>query len=245
MCGRKRPWAIHLVLMLSYLTLLVLIMFFLRFMQSGPAIDWRVHAFGYAATAGLLATTAYALYGRLRKREPHYKHSHETDWIFLILLAYVTGTGGPSPSCIFCDACLDEAAADRRDLVLIRGRSCYVILNLYPYNNGHLMVVPNRHIPSLAAASDGELDELMRLTRDAEIALTEAYAPQGINVGINLGRPAGAGVVDHVHIHLVPRWSGDTNFMSVVGNVRVLPEELGQTAARLRPIFERLATTAP
>ena len=81
----------------------------------------------------------------------------------------------------------------------------------------------------------------MRLTRHAEIALSEAYKPQGINVGINLGRPAGAGVVDHLHVHLVPRWTGDTSFMSVVGNVRVLPEELGQTATRLRPIFERLA----
>ncbi len=155
-------------------------------------------------------------------------------------LAYVTGTGSASPGCIFCDACADEG--HRADLVLVRGRACYVILNLYPYNNGHLMVVPYRHIPSLAAASGEELDELIRLTRDAEIALTEAYAPQGINIGINLGRPAGAGVVDHVHIHLVPRWNGDTNFMSVVGNVRVLPEELGQTAARLRPIFERLWT---
>ena len=80
----------------------------------------------------------------------------------------------------------------------------------------------------------------MRFTRHAEIALTEAYTPQGINVGINLGRPAGAGIVDHLHVHLVPRWTGDTNFMSVVGNVRVLPEELAQTAAQLRPIFERL-----
>ncbi len=87
------------------------------------------------------------------------------------------------------------------------------------------MVVPNRHIASLAAATPEELAELMQLTRDAEIALTEAYQPQGINVGINLGRPAGAGIVDHLHIHLVPRWTGDTNFMSVVGETRVLPED--------------------
>jgi ATP adenylyltransferase len=84
----------------------------------------------------------------------------------------------------------------------------------------------------------------MLLTQRCEIALTEVYQPQGINVGINLGRPAGAGVLDHVHIHLVPRWTGDTNFMSVVGNVRVLPEEVGQSAERLRPVFERLGRDA-
>jgi ATP adenylyltransferase len=124
--------------------------------------------------------------------------------------------------------------------VLVRGHGCYVILNLFPYNNGHLMVVPNRHIGSLAAATADELSELMRFTRDAEIALNEVYQAQGINVGINLGRAAGAGVLDHVHIHLVPRWTGDTNFMSVIGETRVLPEDLQQTAQRLRPIFERL-----
>jgi ATP adenylyltransferase len=149
---------------------------------------------------------------------------------------YVTATNDAA-SCIFCDACHSEHG----DLVLVRGRVSYVILNLYPYNNGHLMVVPNRHIASLGAATPDELLELVRFTRDAELALTEGYQPQGINVGINLGRTAGAGIVDHLHIHLVPRWTGDTNFMSVVGNVRVMPEELGETGRRLRPIFERLA----
>ncbi len=140
---------------------------------------------------------------------------------------------GTTEGCIFCEA--------GEDLILIRGRLCYAILNLYPYNNGHLMIVPNRHVGTLHAATLEELAELMRLTRHAEMALTEAYTPQGINVGLNLGRPAGAGVLDHLHIHVVPRWTGDTNFMSVVGNVRVLPEELGETAKRLGPIFARLA----
>jgi ATP adenylyltransferase len=155
-------------------------------------------------------------------------------------LAYVTGAAAPSPSgCIFCDAA--AAPTDSSDsLVVARSALAYVILNLYPYNNGHLMVVPNRHIGSLAAATREELGELMRFTRDAEVALGEAYQPQGLNVGINLGRAAGAGVLDHVHIHLVPRWAGDTNFMSAIGETRVLPEALGATAARLRPIFERL-----
>jgi ATP adenylyltransferase len=149
----------------------------------------------------------------------------------------VIGTREPA-GCVFCDA-LTQPASD--PLVLYRGATCFVILNLYPYNNGHLMIVPNRHVGRLADASPEELYELMELTRRAEVALGEAYQPEGLNLGINLGRPAGAGVVDHLHVHAVPRWTGDTNFMSVVGNVRVLPEHLEETAKRLRPIFERLA----
>jgi ATP adenylyltransferase len=152
--------------------------------------------------------------------------------------AYVTGKTSES-ACIFCDAAPpDDSRQD--SLVLVRGRLSYVILNLYPYNNGHLMVVPNRHFSTLADATRDELAELMQFTRDAEVALTDAYQPQGINVGINLGRAAGAGIVDHIHIHLVPRWTGDTNFMSVVGGTRVLPEDMQETVKRLRPIFERL-----
>ncbi len=152
-------------------------------------------------------------------------------------LAYVTSASTGSNDCIFCHA----PEPGRDELVLVRGRVSYVILNLYPYNNGHLMVVPNRHVATLASTTGDEQAELMRHTRHAEIALTEAYTPQGINIGVNLGRPAGAGVLDHLHVHLVPRWNGDTNFMTVVGNVRVLPEDLGATARKLRPIFERLS----
>jgi ATP adenylyltransferase len=143
---------------------------------------------------------------------------------------------GDESACIFC-----EPRGPNADLVVYTGRLCYVILNLYPYNNGHLMVVPRRHIRDLAATTAEERAELMSLARLAEIALGEAYAPHGINAGINLGRPAGAGVLNHLHIHLVPRWNGDTSFMSVVGNTRVLPEDLAHTATRLRPVFERLA----
>ncbi len=146
--------------------------------------------------------------------------------------------GGKSDRCVLCDA---GPESSRDNLVLVRTPLSYVVLNLYPYNNGHLMVVPNRHVATLASSTSEELGDLMRLTRHAEIALTEAYTPQGINVGINLGRPAGAGIADHLHVHLVPRWTGDTSFITVLGNTRVLPEELSQTAARLRPIFERLA----
>jgi ATP adenylyltransferase len=158
----------------------------------------------------------------------------------------VTAAPTPHSRCVFCDAAAGIDPEPRQspppgELVLVRGRTCFVVLNLYPYNNGHLMVVPNRHLASLAATSPEELTELMQFTRDGEMALGEAYQPQGINVGINLGRAAGAGIADHLHIHLVPRWSGDTNFMSVFGETRVLPESLEQTAARLRPIFARLA----
>ena len=141
-----------------------------------------------------------------------------------------------SSGCVFCDA----QQNDQSSLVVFHGLTCFVILNLYPYNNGHLMVIPNRHIASLTAATSDELCDMMELTRRAEIALTEAYAPQGMNMGINLGKPAGAGILDHVHMHVVPRWSGDTNFMTVIGKTRVLPEELPATADRLRPIFDRL-----
>lgn len=152
-------------------------------------------------------------------------------------LAYVTGAGDGA-GCIFCAALQD---ADSASLIVHRGTACYVILNLFPYNSGHLMVVPNRHVARLADASPEELNELMALTRVSEMALAESYSPQGINVGVNLGKAAGAGVLDHLHVHLVPRWSGDTNFMTVVGDVRVLPEDLHASVSRLRPVFERLA----
>jgi ATP adenylyltransferase len=151
--------------------------------------------------------------------------------------AYLTRSG-EDVGCVFCDALVHD---DARDLLLVEGVTCYVILNLYPYNSGHLMVVPRRHVGTLAALERQEVVEMAEWVRRAEMALTEAYEPQGINVGMNLGRPAGAGVLDHLHVHLVPRWTGDTNFMSVVGSVRVLPEDLAQSARRLRPIFERLS----
>lgn len=156
-------------------------------------------------------------------------------------LSYVTAAPAPSTECIFCDA----AAGHDMELLLLRGQHSYVILNLYPYNNGHLMVVPRRHLSALEALTPAEQAELMAFSRLSEMALNEAYRPQGINVGINLGKAAGAGIENHLHIHLVPRWAGDTNFMTAVGETRVLPEELTVTAARLRPILERLAQSSP
>lgn len=151
-------------------------------------------------------------------------------------LKYVSSTGQPC-ACVFCEA-QEHRGSD--SLVVHRGTTTFVVLNLFPYNSGHLLIVPNRHIATLASASRDELCEMMDLTRVAEQALTDVYAPQGLNVGMNLGRSAGAGIADHMHIHVVPRWNGDTNFMTVVGEVRVLPEDLTQAVERLRPAFARL-----
>lgn len=148
-------------------------------------------------------------------------------------LQYVTG-GTARADCVFCVADEDPG---QDALVVHRGATAYVILNLFPYNNGHLMVVPGRHIASLVDATADELVELIGLTRLAEQVLRTAYAPHGLNVGINIGKAAGAGVADHLHIHLVPRWTGDTNFMTTVGESRVLPETLDASASRLRPLF--------
>jgi ATP adenylyltransferase len=151
--------------------------------------------------------------------------------------SYVT-RATDSPGCVFCTA---RTTGDGPQLIVHEGALAYVILNKFPYNAGHLMVVPHRHIAQLALLERDELTEMAVLTQLSERVLNAAFTPQGINVGMNLGRPAGAGIVDHLHIHLVPRWNGDTNFMTVVGEVRVLPEELPVTAERLRPLFARLA----
>jgi ATP adenylyltransferase len=151
-------------------------------------------------------------------------------------LDYVTGSKA-DVGCVFCT---EQALPDSDSLIVHHGSQCYVILNRYPYNPGHVMVLPKRHVPALADLSGEELHELADLTRLAESALVTAYRPQGINVGINLGVASGAGIREHLHVHLVPRWSGDTNFISVVGNTRVLPEDLQQSVARMRPVFADL-----
>ena len=161
-------------------------------------------------------------------------------------LEYVIGPKATT-GCIFCLPAVASAKAGEaaraslsEPLVVFEGHAAYVILNRYPYNNGHLMVVPHRHESTLAGLSADEMNEVGRLTQLSERALREAYRLDGINVGVNLGRDAGAGIIEHVHLHLVPRWNGDTNFMTTIGEARVLPEKLDETAARLRPIFERL-----
>jgi ATP adenylyltransferase len=134
------------------------------------------------------------------------------------------------PGCIFCSA---AAASDEDGLVLRRGTTAYALLNKYPYASGHLMVAPFRHVAELSDLEDAELVELHRLAGGGMAALAQTYGPQGYNLGWNLGRIAGAGIVDHVHLHVVPRWAGDTNFMPVLADVKVLPEHLVETRERL------------
>jgi ATP adenylyltransferase len=129
--------------------------------------------------------------------------------------------------CVFCD--LPQAADDAASLIVRRGTHAYVVLNKYPYNNGHLLVVPYQHVPSLEPLDEATLAELMRLTNHSLAALRQMYNPQAFNLGANIGAAAGAGIAEHVHLHIVPRWAGDTNFMTTVNSVRVIPEDLQAT----------------
>ena len=138
-------------------------------------------------------------------------------------------------ACFLCT--LPTDSADRANLILARAERVFVLLNLYPYNSGHLMVAPYAHGADLATLDAGIAAELMHETQRCVGILQHVYRPHGFNVGMNLGKPAGAGVPDHLHVHVVPRWNGDTNFMPVVGGAKVLPETLDQTYARLEPLF--------
>ncbi len=149
-------------------------------------------------------------------------------------LAYVTSQE-ETAGCALCRARDGAGSAER--LIVTSGELCFVVMNLYPYTGGHVMVTPKRHIGSLAEATPAELAEMMAFARQLERALREEYRPDGINLGMNLGRAAGAGIADHIHLHVVPRWSGDTNFMTVVAGTRVIPEEPEQACLRLRPYF--------
>ena len=143
---------------------------------------------------------------------------------------------GEDAGCIFCD--LPAEGDDVRTMILARGELAFVIVNSFPYNPGHLMVAPFRHVGAFTSLEADELADVDALVARSIRALEQEMEPHGYNLGMNLGRVAGAGIPDHVHWHLVPRWNGDTNFMPVVGETRVLPELLEETYARLRPRFE-------
>ena len=144
-----------------------------------------------------------------------------------------SGVDSQSDECVFCRI---AASADRdaENYVLHRGAHAFVVLNLYPYITGHLMVVPYLHTSELDLVAKEITDEMMDLTKRSQTALRKVYTPSGFNVGMNLGAAAGAGIADHIHIHLLPRWTGDTNFMTTVGESRVIPEALDVTYAKLK-----------
>lgn len=154
---------------------------------------------------------------------------------------YVSGEA-ESPECLFCwaGATAADAGADEDRLVLHRDDRCFVMVNKYPYNNGHLMVAPYAHVGSLEAADPDDLEQLMRLALSCEKILRDTYAPDGFNLGMNVGAAAGAGVADHLHLHVVPRWTGDASFLTTTARTRVVPEDPGDTWARLRPRFATL-----
>ena len=144
---------------------------------------------------------------------------------------------GPKPDeCIFCAK--PRAGDDAAAYIVARGGHCFVMLNAYPYNNGHLMVSPYAHVPSIEDLDDEPLLELMHLTQRSLNAIRDAYGPEGFNIGVNQGKVAGAGVEEHVHLHVVPRWGADTNFMPVIGSTRVLPESLDGSYETLSRLFD-------
>ncbi len=152
-------------------------------------------------------------------------------------MEYIEAAKDDPDGCIFCD--LPAKGDDAATLILSRGERAFVLMNSFPYNPGHLMVAPFRHAGDFEELHDDELADIDALLKRSLRALREEMEPQGFNIGMNLGRVAGAGIPDHVHWHVVPRWNGDTNFMPVVGQTRVLPELLEETYRKLAPRFQR------
>lgn len=150
-------------------------------------------------------------------------------------MGYVTSAGAPDAPCVFCSAL--AAGDDRRALILRRGQRAFLILNAFPYATGHLMAMPIRHVATVEDATADELTETMTLVQESVRALNVGYKPDGFNIGLNQGRVAGAGVLGHVHTHVVPRWNGDTNFMPVIADTKVLPESLETTYDRLTALL--------
>src|SRR5581483_7757997 len=163
-----------------------------------------------------------------------------TPWRMAFIERGADGSPAASQGCFLCTKPAEGPGHDRENLILYRGQRAYVLLNLYPYNTGHVMVAPYIHQGDLAALPEPDAIDLFGLVRVAVAVLGSEYRPEGFNVGMNLGQVAGAGVPDHLHVHVVPRWAGDTNFMPVVGDTKVMPESLAQTYDRLRPRFDAL-----
>lgn len=150
---------------------------------------------------------------------------------------YVNRKKEPQP-CIFCEAA--KSNADAEHMVIYRGRFAFAMLNRYPYSAGHLMIAPYEHVARLGDASEAATEEMMRLARTAESVLVRTYRPDGLNLGMNLGEAAGAGIEEHIHLHMLPRWSGDANFMTTVADTRVLSESLDETYSKLSRAFREI-----
>lgn len=155
---------------------------------------------------------------------------------------YVIG-GTKEDGCLFCRAAADEPGNDETHLVLHRATLNFVIINKYPYTNGHLMIAPFAHVADLRGSDVAQLEEMVRLAKTCEKILGAAYHPNGFNIGMNIGKAAGAGIADHQHLHIVPRWLGDASFMTTTASTRVVPEAAAGTFARLRPAFDELGTS--
>lgn len=158
-------------------------------------------------------------------------------------IKYIEKTREDGTQCIFVD--LPAQEDDRKNLILYRGKTAFVMLNAYPYTNGHLMIAPYKHTATMDDLTDEELLEIQHLIRASMEWLTRAFKPEGFNIGVNLGKAAGAGIDDHIHWHVVPRWVGDTNFMPVVGEVKVLPQSLEETYDRLKEAMEATEPSKP
>ncbi|MBU0951603.1 MAG: HIT domain-containing protein [Elusimicrobia bacterium] len=145
-------------------------------------------------------------------------------------------TSKKEKGCIFCRTL--KSKEDKKNLVLYRSKTAFVILNLYPYTNGHLMIVPKKHTNKIENLNSSELCELMKLVQLSVKALDKTYKPQGYNIGMNIGKCGGAGIAGHIHIHVVPRWLGDTNFTSAICETKVIPESLAETYKKLKKVIE-------
>ena len=174
------------------------------------------------------------MHGRLGNAKTVWYSAHDMDYLWTPWrYAYITA--GEAPACIFCE--LLHSGDDPKSLIVYRGEHNFVVLNAFPYTCGHAMIVPYEHLNRLHKLPSPAATEMMALSQRLETALIELYRPDGVNVGMNIGKAAGAGIADHVHMHVLPRWVADANFMTVIGETRVLPESLETTYKRLKAKF--------
>jgi len=156
------------------------------------------------------------------------------DWLWSPWRYRYVTKASPSDDCIFCAKA--AASQDEENLIVFRGEKNFVVLNLFPYTSGHLMIAPYAHISTLGEAGTGTLEEMIRLAKRAESNLRIGYKPQGMNLGMNLGECAGAGIAGHIHLHMLPRWTGDSSFMTTISETRVVPEDISETYRKLKEL---------